>query len=508
MKRFFFISIVATLLAFTSCKKDNALAMDPVVQHIPSDATAVSIIRVPQLLEKINFEELKQMNFYQRVIHESDPLMKKVLENPEESGIDLSKNFYSFSEVNPNNMNDMVNGLMVNVADPVKFQEWMKATPLSIGARDKGSYQYTTNKELFLAWNEEMVFIGSQNGNNLETHLDKIFNLEEGASVLGTSGFEEAGASGNDFSFWMNTNVIAENQQAAFGAAMLGYSSEDLKGNYIHGGANFDDKKMTIKMNFILKKILETDLNMPFKSNVSTDFSPYIPAENLTSVFVMGFDLKGLNQLLKEKGMQGMLANQLGLNQLGLNVDEVANAIDGDMMLAIQKQGSDGKPAGIFSITINEKEFTPFLDKLKEMRFLTPEGEGIYKINDKSASLSFHQGMGGLGEANDARMIIKDGKLFFTGDQVLLDGIKNGGLSKSARMDKSIYNSISSGFIGAKGFPEQLKDVVKDLGIEEESIESFIFTGEKGNLQLELHSKEEGNFLKNLIIKNVDKTRI
>lgn len=474
--------------------------MDAAVQHIPSDASQVTVIRIPQLMEKIDFESLREMDFYQQAMKEAagrDQTMGKILFDPSESGINMKQNAYIISDINPNNPSDMMNGMMVNIADGVKFAELIKSSPMSIGIKQATGYQYSTSGENFLAWNDDIAFIGQVRGGEATSKLDKIFNIGEGNSVLSSTAFEKTGGGTDDINFMLSGDAIADNPQLRMASGMMGWSPDDLVGNHINGGVSFDEKKMSMDLDIDLKKAIAIDLAMPFKSSVSTDFSAYIPGDNLAGVFTFGLNLKGLNQLLVEKNVAGMANNFANLDKMGLSLDELAKAIDGDMVLAIQKEGSEGKPAGIFAMSINEKEFKQFADKMVEMRVVTDQGNGVYKINDKGLSRDFDNAMGGKGEFNEASMVIKDGKLFMTADPVLLEGAKNGGLARGKRMDKGLYKEISSGFLGGKGFPDQLKGM--DVGVDEMDIESFVFSMKNGKANMELTSNKAGNFLKTMV---------
>ncbi len=496
--------MAATVLFLASCKTGGDIKMDAAIQHIPSDASQVTVIRVPQLLEKVSFEDLKKTPAYQQVWAEAerqDPLAAKILKDPRETGVNLEQNFYVFTDVNPNNLNDMLNGMMVNISDPAKFAEMVKASPMSIGAKEMDGYTYVKKDGNFVAWADDFAFMGQMGGGNIEDHLNKIFKLSDGASVLSSGAFEAVGTSTNDFSFWLSSDAIANNEQAVFGSSFLGYSPDDLKGNYINGGVNFEEKKMTVNLDFLLKKIIANDLSMPFKSKIGKDFSPYIPKDDLVSVFTFGFDMAGLYQLLKEKNAIGLMSKQMGLNQMGMNLDDIVKAIDGDMMFALQSKGSDGKPAGIFAMTINESAFSPYLKSMEDAGVIASKGNGVYAMTDAKMGSEFHKNMGGQGEPNVPMLVVKDGTLFLTSDPALLEAIKSGGLARGKRIDKGMYNSISSGFMGGTGFPDLMKGMADGMGIKEADIESFNFSINDDAAKLELISKESGNFLKNIIEK-------
>ncbi len=499
MKKYLFMFFAVAAIAFTSCKKDASIQMDAAVQHIPSDASQVTVVRIPKLMEKMDFEKVRDMDFYQQMIKEAanqDQLMGKILYDPAESGINIKQNAYFISDINPNNAGEMLNGVMFNIGDPAKFAELVKSTPMSINKKAGDGYQYGREGNGFLAWNDEIAFAGQSRG-DIDAQLDKVFNLGDGASVLSSNAFEKTGSSSSDISFVLNSDAVADMQQMKQAQFLLGWDEESLKGNHINGDVDFDEKKMKVNADIILKKDIEADLGMPFKSSISTDFSPYIPKDNLTGVFTFGLDTKGLLQLLKEKNALGLINSFSNLDQMGINLDEIAAAIDGDMFLAIQKAGDNSQPAGIFGLSVDGKKFQPLLDKMVEIGIVTPRDGGVYQINDESLSQDFNATLGGRGEAMQPVLIMKDNILFASADPTLIQGIKDGGLPKGSRLDKSIYKEISKGFLGGRGFPEQLKGLVP--GAETGEIEAFLFNLSDGNIQMEVTSKKDGNFLKSMI---------
>lgn len=499
MKKYLFMFLAIGMI-MTSCKNDAAIQMDAAVQHIPSDATQVTVIRIPQLMKKVDFNSLKEMDFYKQMMKEAgnqDPLVAKILYDPSESGINLEQNAYFISDINPNNPDEMMNGMMMNIADAAKFAQLVKSSPMSTNAQSGDGFQYTSEGDGFLAWNDEIAFFGQVNGGELKSKLNKVFNIGDGASILSSDNFEKPGSSTDDISFMVSTDALSQNEQLAFGAMTMGWSKEDLIGNYLNGTVNFEDKKMTVDLDVLFKKIIATDLGMPFKSSISTDFSPYIPKDNLSGAFTFGLNAKGLLQILKEKNVAGFLNSQSGLDQMGLSLDDLANAIDGDMMLAIQRKGSEGKPAGIFSLSINEKAFQPFLDKMVEMGLIASKGKGLYELKDASLAKDFDEALGGNGEFNNPILLVKDGKLFVTADPVLQKGAESGGLASGQKIDKSLYKEISSGFLGGKGFPQQLEGIIPN--VDKSNIESFVFKMKSGKAQVELTSSKDGNFLKTMV---------
>ncbi len=500
MKKYLFV-LVCSLVLF-SCKKDANVAMDNAVAHIPSDVSQVTVIRVPQLMKKADFEEIKQQDFYQQFVKEaasSDPTMAKVLENPTESGIDLTKNAYFISDVNPVNTEDMMSGVMLNIADAAKVKTMLKSSDFNINPKMGEGFTYVTRSGgNFVAWDEEILIVGQGTQGSLASRLDRIFNLQDGGSVLSSSDFAKVGSSSDDISFWLSSDAIAQNPQLGFGSAMLGLGKDDLEGNYINGGVNFDDKRMKLDVDFLLKKVIGNDLNMAFKSKTGTDFSAYIPSEN-TFAMTLGLDPAGLKQLLKEKNALNFVGQQSGADRMGFTFEDLLDALDGDMMLAIQKKGPEGKPAGLFGAKVNVKEFMPIFDKIVATGQLKKVGNNVYELTDKNTASEFDKSLGGNGVSNTANLVIDGDMVFISADPTFIKAAQDGGLPSGQRISGSAYKAISSGFVNVKGFPKEMQDQFGS-DMTEVDISNFVLSINEGSANLELNSEKGGNFLKNLIM--------
>ncbi|MGB1216474.1 MAG: DUF4836 family protein, partial [Saprospiraceae bacterium] len=446
MKKYLFV-LVCSLMLFSSCKKDTLdVQMDNAVAHIPADASQVTVIRVPQLMKKADFEEIKQQDFFKQFVNEaasSDPTMAKILENPEESGIDLSKNAYFISDVSPINTEDMMNGIMLNIADAAKVKTMLKSSDFNVSPKVGDGFTYVTRSGgSFVAWNDEILMAGQGTQGSLSTRLERIFNLQEGGSVLGSSDFSNVASSSDDISFWLSSDAISQNPQLGLGSAMLGLGKDDLEGNYINGGVNFEEKRMSFDVDFLLKKVIGNDLNMAFKSKTGTDFSAYIPSKN-TFAMTLGLDPAGLKQLLKEKNVLNMVGKQSGVDKLGFTFENFLDALDGDIMLAIQKTGTEGKPAGLFGAKVNVKEFMPIFNKFVDMGQLVDKGNGRYELTDKGMGSEFDKSLGGNGLSNTVNLIMKGDMIFMSADPTFIKAAQEGGLPSGQRISSSEYKSIS-----------------------------------------------------------------
>ncbi len=508
MRKLFLILPLALLVVFSSCKKETVDVMsDPAVNHIPADVSQVSVIRIPQIFKKADFEDLQTRDFYKEMIREAsgqDANMARILENPSESGIDLTMNGYMLTDVNPDNTDDMVNGMIVNLSDVDKFKDLLDRTGGNLGQNQGNGYTYSINGGNFVAYNDEIAFFGTGTKAGIPGRLEKVFNPAEPGAITANSNFNKIAGKDDDFTFMLSGDALAKSSEYGSYAMLAGFSQEDLIGNYINGGVDFEDRTMTLDLDFLLKDKVSKDLNMPFKSSLKTDFSAYVPKDNVGAVFTFALDTKGLYMLLKEKNVLGFAEQAGPLKEMGLTIKDIVDAIDGDMMIATQTAGSDGKPAGIFALKIDEDKFPKVFNVFESMMGLSKESDNVYTIGDKSMAQDFHESFGGKGSANDAKVIINDGILFISADADLIKAAKEGGLPRGARMASSDYKEISSGFLGAKGFPAKMGDALLDDG-ETEGIEGFKLTAKEGNAVLELTSEDAGNFLKSQILRNAER---
>ena len=114
---FFLLSILACRPALQN--EDAAL------QLIPAEASSVTVLRIPELMEKADFENFQKLPVYQRFVEEAreeNATLGKIAEKPYESGVDLDQNFYLFSELSKDNPEDMLTGMLIPLRDPAAFE--------------------------------------------------------------------------------------------------------------------------------------------------------------------------------------------------------------------------------------------------------------------------------------------------------------------------------------------------------------------------------------------------
>ncbi|MFK7947468.1 MAG: DUF4836 family protein [Saprospiraceae bacterium] len=401
---------------------------------VPENSAMVVGVNLKSLMDKADMDAVKKMDFYKDMVAEAarqqGETMAKILENPEKSGIDLNENAYFFM-----NMESKDNGLIgftFKIADEGDFEALVKESDMD-ATKGKG-YQYATNNESVVAWNGSIGFVGALadkygDDKGVGKMLDKVFNGS--SSIADNSDAAKALGGNHDINYYFSSSSIVDMFGDELAMSEMFVSKEDLKNNKFSGYTDFKKGEIVSQGNSELSKGLKSDLKMLFGEGSETDFSKYLPGNDLVMLMTGKLNFAGVNQLLKDKGVNGMA--DMYMNSVGLTTDDIAKAIDGDMAVTMNaKKGSD-EPAGVMTLKIGDrKALDEILNKGEAMGIFKKDGDNSYAI-------------GGMGMPS-AKMIIDGKVMIFSNDMAYISKMEKGGLSKSERVSKSTYKSANGVF--------------------------------------------------------------
>lgn len=444
------------MLFVVSCNEKPATDTGDALGLVPASASNVSSFNPKRLMDKADFEAVKSMQFFQDALKEAkmnEPALAAVMEDPEKSGIDLGKNAYLFTKIKPEGNMELIGGLVFSLADADAFADMLRSADIG-GFEKSKSFSYVTPESgSIIAWDGEKGFIGSgADKNSIVTAVEEVFTGQNDGSIADNPGFQKAMKGDHDIVTYINfdsyTSMLPEAAKLQLGA--MGLSDEDLVGNNVASYVDFKDGEVHSESFINLSKKVEKDLNMLFNDKVTTDFSPFVPNEGLTSFMTFAMDIKGTNQLLKEKGVGGMV--NLAIARYGLTADDLANAFGGDIMLAAFANNDSNNPEMLFGTNIADSDvLDQFIQVGKDAGFLFAEDENIYTMRGTSGALGdAFRGMGAQPSvtSNDAQLLIKDGMVFISSRKDLIAKINEGGFPNNERIEASKYNSISKNIFG------------------------------------------------------------
>lgn len=389
-----FATAITLLVAFfvlsTGCKKSTNIGL-----NVPKDAAIVLHINSGELNKKLPWSEVKSTQWFQKAISDTatTAYMKAILDNPENSGIDLSKDLMIFLK------KDSIGGyaaFMGSVKDVEKFKKFNAESTKSAAPTTEGNLSFYSGNNIISAFDKdrfaivtdvpqmnEMDKLGSKkwpfdstqtvdqpataSARDLKATAKSIFDLKKDNSIASDSRFADVVNEKGDMHFWVNMEHFYSSTWG--GAAMKMFNFSKLyQGNATGGTINFDNGVITADAkSFTNKEML--DIWKKYKGNdIDASLLKRIPSDDIA--FAMAFNIKPqmLVDVLKLAGMDGM-AN-MGLALAGLNMEDITKAFKGDFVVAATDMKMDSmykaKPNIIFSSTVgDETSFDKLLNMLK-----------------------------------------------------------------------------------------------------------------------------------------------
>jgi hypothetical protein len=435
MKSFprYLLIIFVTAFLFTSCSKKNDEG-----KMIPKNAMFVVQLNTKSLREKLSWDDIKQTNWYKQAYADESAKgwMKKLLDNPENSGIDLDGGLVFFVAKNVGTDGEIVlEGL---VKDESNFEQFNKNLDSTATLRKEGDLNMLTLKDAsVVAWNDKhFTYVTNpsaakskyyslndttDNQGNMAPLVDNsitlsavcknLFSLKSDSSLEKNEKFTDLLKEKGDVHAWINTEEIMKSSSSL---GMLGMLKLDvfLKDNISTYTVSFENGKINVHQKAYVGKEFSDFLKKYSGENINADMIKNIPSENVLGVFAMNFKPEGIKELIKLTGMDGFLNMYTG--QIGFNIDDFVKANKGDIMVAatdlkiktdsISTKDEHGNTTNsnvytkpdmnfLFSVSIGDKpSFQKIVDAGKKLSNEMGNDTSInYGQNDKLFAVSNHQ---------------------------------------------------------------------------------------------------------------------
>lgn len=422
------LSAILFALVFTSCQRDAPIPDDS-LQYLPESTAMVTAIRARQLLDKADFESIKQSEGYQEMIREAqsaNPVLAKVLEQPESSGVDLGKNIYFTSEMREGEKPFMA--ISFSIADAQAFEALLESVDVEAQPAADNGYQFVSpSHNSTLAWNEAVAIIGiAEDGADVEATIRQYLENKPEQSIARNKNLRQALTKDFDIANWFSSDFLLESEMAKNSTALMNYKQEDLRGNYVQHFLTFDKGMARSEASFYFKKQVANDLGMLFRDKVKTDFAKLAPEGAPLFFMATAFDMDGINQLLVEKYSKGLAEG--GLEEYGIATNTLIKALKGDIMLAAYPPSEKDKgPELVFAAQIGDKEALQSLidaatgeDRVKKV------GENRYQFLEWKKEIKNDSTQIESKVHIEGQFLINDGLLFIASQPTLLDKVENG----------------------------------------------------------------------------------
>jgi len=481
-----FLFVLLGLFLFASCQQGANIENDKALSQIPANTSSVTAINIKQLMDKADFQEVVKMDFYQDMIGDvtkRTPSIAAVLNDPYSSGVDLNANAYFIQELDVSGQVPF-NALIVNIKDKAAFETLAKSSSNDVNSGEGFSYVQPEGGSI-IAWNDQIAVMGAGGAqSNVKGKTADIFKTDGETSVANNKDLQRCLAKNADISSWFGSDELAEvaGKQLGMQLAMAGFSKDMLKGNFAHSHFNFENGKVDATSTYTINPELSKEFGILFKDEVNTDFTQYIPSENLVFASTGALSMEGINQAITKRGANALANGQL--RELGITTDDIAKALDGDFVVAGFHTPSNDNPNMLFGIKINDEDtFNTFLDLGLEYEILQKVNDNLYEIKDKS----FQRSTSGI-----SQLVIENNIAFLTNQNTLATQILEGGYSAadriSSKANDALQNNIMGGYINFEHISEYAKDEDVDLkGLQDAS---FRFDGDDGDFKIEMKDKD------------------
>lgn len=319
---------------------------------VPKDAAMVVHINTASLSSKLSWEEIKQTNWFNKMNEEvKDTILKRILDNPDYSGVDIKAGFTFFIKQQGSGGYASLQG---GIKDVTAFETMLQqAKPTSANIEKSGDLSFIKmDDEALLSWTKsKFIILGNaplnqvnpmmdRNGNYGKTRFESdsllIFSKEiyglKGSDLLDSDAkFADLIKSNGDVHLW----ISAENfyKGMAGGVMNMLKLSTLMHDNISTATLNFDNGKITMEGKQYYGKELAAIISKYPPKEVSTDVINRLPSGEVIAAGSLSYPIEGLMEIVKAIGADG-LANMF-LGKQGIGVDDISKAFTGDMAFAI-----------------------------------------------------------------------------------------------------------------------------------------------------------------------------
>ena len=348
--RFQYLMIAATMLLLASCTKKNTQG-----KLIPATASIVVQVDGKSLSEKLPWDEVKNNPLLKEAYGDSTlpAAVKKLLDNPASSGIDIAKDLLFF--VQKDSSGGYI-GFEGSIKDEVIFKNFNTEITENGSASEKDGVNFISKFPVSVGWNKEKfvyvfdapqlaqmdqlsrrmmtdsIDISSHSPRDIGATCKSIFALKESNSLAEEEKFTKLLTQPGDIHFWMNVEELSKNSAASAALAMV--NLEKLyKGSITTAAVNFDNGKITANTFSYAGKELTSLYKKYSGGKVNEDMLKRMPGKDVVAVIAMNFQPEGIREFLKLLNLDGFV--NLAKPTLGFDLDDFVKANKGDIMIGL-----------------------------------------------------------------------------------------------------------------------------------------------------------------------------
>lgn len=346
MQRNSLLWMMATaVVLIVSCGRADKTAV-----AVPKDAALVLHINSSSLSSKLSWKEIQATNWFKDSYAQADDtLAKKLLENPEASGIDVQGDLVFFLKRQGKGGYGAFEGSLKDAAAFEAFNKKMKTSATS--SKDGDLAIIKLDNEVIATYKDGRFiyvfdapfldmggFMGrgssgsaSHPQDSLIAFAKSLYDLKGDNSLGDDARYTSLIKDKGDIHFWANAQGIYGGMIG--GAMSMMKFSTLLEGNISAVSVNFDNGKIEASMKSYYNDELAKVFDKYKMKNLDEASLARIPSENIVGVFAMNYPPEGLKEFIKLLGVDGMVNGFLG--EVGYSMDEFVKANKGDLLVSV-----------------------------------------------------------------------------------------------------------------------------------------------------------------------------
>ncbi len=350
--RFKYLLFAAALFLFASCKKKNTQG-----RLIPATAAFVLQVDGKSLASKLPWDEIKNNPVFKEAYGDSSlpASVKKLLDNPASSGIDLSKDLLVFV------LKDSIGGYIGfegSVKDEAMFKSFNTEVSENGSASEKDGINFISKFPVCVGWDKEKfvyiidapqlgqmdqlskrmmrdsIDISNHNPRDIGATCKSVFALSESNSLAVNEQFTKVLAESGDIRFWLSTEALSKGGGSNTPEMLALIDLSKLyKDSYTTGVLNFENGKVTANLFSYAGKELTAVYKKYGGGKIDEDMLKRMPGKDVVAVMALHFQPEGIRELLKVLNLDGFV--NVAVSRFGFNMDDFVKANKGDILVGV-----------------------------------------------------------------------------------------------------------------------------------------------------------------------------
>ena len=347
MKAKILLLSLLTILLFTACNKGGNTGL-----LVPADAGMVTHIDLNSLSSKLSWDEIKATAWFAEAQKEiKDSLLKNLLNNPTESGVNTKGSIVFFFKMNTDGGGYAV--VETDVQDAKKLADVItKAGKGKITVQKDGEYNFVdADGKAVVYFNDKKLIVVSGSANfsglanqgiqkeyaidSLKNYAKKILTLKGKDLLDNDERFTKLVTDKSDMHYWVNAGNMYNGVLSGMAAMMK--LDVFLKGAVTSASINFDKGKITLNSTQHYGKEMTDFYKKHEGKSISNEALQKLPNGDALFAMAAGFNPEGIKEFAKLIGVDGLM--NMGLRQIGITVDDFVNANKGQLVMALTDLG-------------------------------------------------------------------------------------------------------------------------------------------------------------------------